>query len=580
MGDSNFGMCAVPRYLPSGVLLAVLLTALPTMAFGRSPVTSPNHPAPTQPDILPPNGVTATGLGLAASMTAAQLVNTIDTGSGSPNWDPDSPDPSGLAYIPNTDRLFAVDGEVEETTGAGFQGANGWFVTRSGATTRTVDTTHSPTSPVNKEPVGAAYDSAKDELYIVRDGNTGRVWVYNASTMALKRTFSVTGTPYNDRDAEGLGFGNGVLYMVDAKDNDLVKVEPGSDAVVGTPDDLVTDSDLQQYGQTEPEGLDVHPDTGNIWVVSNMVNASGPEPMVEVTPNGDLVASYSIASADPTSAAGLAIAPPSDGSPGYNIYVSDRGIDNSQNPSENDGHIYEFKVDPNQPPTADFTSSQSFGSMTVDFTDASTGLPQTWSWDFGDGTSSTEQSPSHNYATPNTYSVSLTVTNTAGSDTKTQSVVVNPPTSGPNLLANGGFESADVNGKPLAWHITSDFTQSSAQSHEGSFSGQLTGGDVTVSTYQPVSVSAGTTYGFIGWANIPSTADIFTLRFKVQWRSGSTVISTVQVGKYADDTRGTWVSKLTTTLVAPAGATSARIIVSADSFIGPAFIDELWFGQP
>ncbi|HSF96160.1 MAG TPA: M4 family metallopeptidase [Thermohalobaculum sp.] len=50
------------------------------------------------------------------------------------------------------------------------------------------------------------------------------------------------------------------------------------------------------------------------------------------------------------------------------------------------------------------------------FTDSSTddGTIASWDWNFGDGNSSTAQNPSHTYATPGTYNVSLTVTDNAG----------------------------------------------------------------------------------------------------------------------------------------------------------------------
>ena len=37
-----------------------------------------------------------------------------------------------------------------------------------------------------------------------------------------------------------------------------------------------------------------------------------------------------------------------------------------------------------------------------------------WRWNFGDGTSSTEQSPSHTYPAPGTYSVNLRITDNRG----------------------------------------------------------------------------------------------------------------------------------------------------------------------
>ena len=55
--------------------------------------------------------------------------------------------------------------------------------------------------------------------------------------------------------------------------------------------------------------------------------------------------------------------------------------------------------------------------LPVDFTNLSTGSITSWSWNFGDGATSTVQNPSHTYDVPGTYSVSLTVTGPGGSDT-------------------------------------------------------------------------------------------------------------------------------------------------------------------
>jgi PKD repeat protein len=72
-------------------------------------------------------------------------------------------------------------------------------------------------------------------------------------------------------------------------------------------------------------------------------------------------------------------------------------------------------------PVAGFSASPTSGvaPLTVSFTDQSTGQPTSWRWDFGDGASSTAQSPSHVYASAGTYTVSLTASNASGSDTLT-----------------------------------------------------------------------------------------------------------------------------------------------------------------
>lgn len=72
-------------------------------------------------------------------------------------------------------------------------------------------------------------------------------------------------------------------------------------------------------------------------------------------------------------------------------------------------------------PTASFTASATTlcTGETVAFNDFSSDSPTSWSWNFGDGSTSIFQSPSHVYSTPGTYTVELTVSNAAGSDTYT-----------------------------------------------------------------------------------------------------------------------------------------------------------------
>jgi PKD repeat protein len=89
-----------------------------------------------------------------------------------------------------------------------------------------------------------------------------------------------------------------------------------------------------------------------------------------------------------------------------------------------DGFYFDdFKVlynEPGQavPPSASFNTSSSSTCVgtNVTFSDLSTGNPTSWSWDFGDNSTSTTQSPTHVYQTPGSYTVTLTVSNAAGSD--------------------------------------------------------------------------------------------------------------------------------------------------------------------
>jgi Zn-dependent metalloprotease len=68
-------------------------------------------------------------------------------------------------------------------------------------------------------------------------------------------------------------------------------------------------------------------------------------------------------------------------------------------------------------PIAKFTvNTETTCTGLVEFTDKSNNAPDEWLWDFGDGTTSDEQNPVHQYAEVGTYTVSLTVTNEFGTD--------------------------------------------------------------------------------------------------------------------------------------------------------------------
>ena len=92
------------------------------------------------------------------------------------------------------------------------------------------------------------------------------------------------------------------------------------------------------------------------------------------------------------------------------------------------------------PPEADFTASPTSGTapLTVSFTDTTTPRANAWSWDFGDGFTATVQNPSHTYATPGTYTVSLTATTLGGTDSETKLDYVTVIQAGTATYRNGG----------------------------------------------------------------------------------------------------------------------------------------------
>ncbi|WP_141241777.1 PKD domain-containing protein, partial [Methanosarcina spelaei] len=92
--------------------------------------------------------------------------------------------------------------------------------------------------------------------------------------------------------------------------------------------------------------------------------------------------------------------------------------------------------------------------LTVTFTDKSTGTPTKWQWNFGDGSKSFVQNPTHKYSKSGVYTVSLTVKNAKGSNTVTKTdyiTVITKP------IAN--FTSSVTSGKaPLTVTFTDKST--------------------------------------------------------------------------------------------------------------------------
>ena len=88
------------------------------------------------------------------------------------------------------------------------------------------------------------------------------------------------------------------------------------------------------------------------------------------------------------------------------------------------------------PVSASFAISPSTAAVraNVAFTDQSTGSPTSWQWNFGDGSSSNVQNPTHAYATQGSYGVSLTVANASSSSTASHVVTILPPTAYRSLV--------------------------------------------------------------------------------------------------------------------------------------------------
>lgn len=159
-----------------------------------------------------------------------------------------------------------------------------------------------------------------------------------------------------------------------------------------------------------------------------------------------------------------------------------------------------------QPLQANFSSHFSSGDAPFEalFFDQSIGKPTEWFWDFGDGTTSTQQNPRHTYAVAGIYAVSLTASNATGSDRVTK----------PRLISStmvADFEATPVSGEaPLDVTFT-DLTTGTPSFWAWDFGDTATSTDQhPVHTYQTAGAyDASLTAGNIGAsASLTKTAYI------------------------------------------------------------------------
>lgn len=110
-------------------------------------------------------------------------------------------------------------------------------------------------------------------------------------------------------------------------------------------------------------------------------------------------------------------------------------------------------------PVASFAASETSGDapLTVQFVDSSTNSPTSWLWSFGDGSTSALQNPSHTYTSAGTYTVTLTASNSAGSDTATESDYITVDLQAPVVTFSANTSSGAV---PLTVNFTDTSTNS------------------------------------------------------------------------------------------------------------------------
>ncbi|MCC3153094.1 GEVED domain-containing protein [Hymenobacter sp. BT770] len=144
------------------------------------------------------------------------------------------------------------------------------------------------------------------------------------------------------------------------------------------------------------------------------------------------------------------------------------------------------------PPIIDFTSNYVPGGCVnpIQFTDASQNVPTSWLWDFGDGSTSTAQNPSHQYAATGSYNVSLTATNGFGTASITRPGAVSVSVPCLNYCASNGTGGIGPIGMVASPFWISSVSVPNAQPAFNNITGNASGGYANY-TAQPIIVNSG-----------------------------------------------------------------------------------------
>ncbi len=279
----------------------------------------------------------ATAAPRAASSTATP-VRTLDLSS---RLSPSSPDPTGITYLSNSDRLLISDSEVNEMPI--YQGVNLWQMSRDG--NQQYDT--GTTVGVSSEPTGVSYDVAGDRLF-VSDDDKDRIFEVRTGADARFGTpddqvssFSTLG--FGDDDPEDVAYDSrtGELFLVQANAHLIWRVSPGPngifDGVAPAGDDTASHFDVGPYGSVDVEGLAYYAVRDSLFLADRQLDQ-----VLEVSTTGALLQAIDVHDVGMRAPSGITLAPASNDPSRTSIYVVARGLDNNTYPNENDGKLYEL----------------------------------------------------------------------------------------------------------------------------------------------------------------------------------------------------------------------------------------------
>ncbi|HSL45271.1 MAG TPA: hypothetical protein VK897_17690 [Anaerolineales bacterium] len=295
--------------------------------------------------------IEAAALPAGTPLLPASLVKIVDISNKA--WSPSSPDPAGIDYWPQMNRLLITDSEVDEMPPY-WVGANVFAATTSGSLLSTCSTTS-----FTNEPTGLAINPETNRIYIATDSGTGRLYEINlgpdgnyctSDDIVVQMTFNT--------DLEDVAYGNNTLFIAGGVDAEVWMFNLGPNRVIGGGDDgPLTHYDTARWGFNDLEGIGFNSDAGTVFLASSQ----GSENYIgEVTASGTLLRAYNVSfmGTGGNLRSDVAYAPSSGNPAVKNIYIVSRGVDNGANPNENDGKWWEISI--GSTPTTP-TSTPTFG---------------------------------------------------------------------------------------------------------------------------------------------------------------------------------------------------------------------------
>ncbi|HJS20323.1 MAG TPA: hypothetical protein VJ785_16360 [Anaerolineales bacterium] len=290
-----------------------------------------------QPQALPPG----------TTLLPSTLVRTFSTADDV--WNPSSPDPSGIDYMPSTGKLLIGDSEVDEMSSY-FTGNNVFSPTLSGTLVSTCSTTNLSRTGFSNEPAGLAINPNNNHVFITDDDRKSVFEVglgpdntYCTADDTL--TTMVLGYP----DGDDVAYGNNMIFIAAGADAEVYMFSLGNDGVLGGGDDgAITHFDTGALGLSDLEGIGYNADANTLFIVST---SSGDRYLGEISLTGTLLNAYDLSFMGTASniRSDVAYAPSTQNVNTRNIYIVSRGVDNGTDPNENDGIVWEISL--SAPPT-------------------------------------------------------------------------------------------------------------------------------------------------------------------------------------------------------------------------------------